>query len=84
MAVGLPISMVPIHKYQEGSRRAAWIFETDAAAAHNLAARNHVEYLLVGTPERTAHPHVDERFDHAPEFFEPVFRNREATVYRVR
>lgn len=85
LAVGLPISMVPLQKYEEGSRRAAWIFDhEDVDAVHALAARNGVEYLFVGGPERRRHPGVQERFDAASGYFQPVFRNDEVTIYRVR
>lgn len=85
LAVGLPISMVPMQKYEEGSRRAAWIFETDDVdSAHALASRNGVEYLFVGEPERRRHPGVQDRFDASSGYFQPVFRNAEVTIYRVR
>lgn len=85
MAVGLPISMVPLHKYQEGSRQAAWIFETSSPeSAHSLAARIGIEYLYLGSAERAGHPAAQARFDGAPEYFETVFRNTEATIYRVK
>lgn len=85
LAVGLPISMVPLHKYRAGARQATWIFEVDSAeTAHALAVKYGIDYLYVGTPERRAHPLAQARFDAAPQFFEPVFRNREAVVYRVR
>jgi len=85
LGVGLPISMVPLHKYEEGARRGAWIFETSSAeSAHDLARRAGINYLVLGTPERQAHPTAEARFNAAPEFFEPVFHNGEATLYRVR
>lgn len=85
MGVGLPISMVPLLKYEQGSRRASWIFETGSPeTAHDLCRRNGIQYLLLGSPERKRHPSAQARFDGAPEYFEPVFRNREATIYRVR
>jgi uncharacterized membrane protein len=52
--------------------------------AHAIAARNGIQYLYLGTPERRRHPSALARFDGAPGFFEPVFRNREATIYRVK
>jgi hypothetical protein len=85
MAVGLPISMVPMFKYEQGSRRASWIFETGSPeTAHDLCRKNGIEYLLIGSPERKRHPSAQARFDAASEYFEPVFRNREATVYLVK
>jgi hypothetical protein len=85
MAVGVPISMVPMLKYEQGSRRASWIFETGSPeTAHDLCRKNGIDYLLIGGPERKRHPAAQARFDAAPEYFEPVFRNREATVYLVK
>lgn len=85
LAVGLPISMVPLHKYEEGSRRSAWLFETSSASgAHEFAVRNGIQYVYLGGPERKRHPGAPQRFDGAPELFEPVFRNGEIAIYRVR
>jgi hypothetical protein len=85
LGVGLPISMVPLTKYEEGVRAAAWLFEVPSAeSAHRVAARNGIEYLFLGAPERSYHPGAEARFDAAPEWFEPVFRNDAASIYRVR
>jgi uncharacterized membrane protein len=85
MGVGLPISMVPLKKYQDGSRWATWIFETSSAeSAHSLAAHNGIQYLYLGKAEREWHPTAQPRFDAAPEYFEDVFHNDEATIYRVK
>jgi hypothetical protein len=85
MGVGLPISMVPLKKYQKGSRWATWLFETSSAeSAHSLAAHNGIQYLYLGRAEREQHPTAQARFDEAPQYFEAVFRNSEATIYRVR
>lgn len=85
LGVGLPISMVPLQKYQEGSRAASWMFETpDVVSAHAMATRNGIQYLFVGAPERQHHPAVNERFEAATDWFELVFRNGAASIYRVR
>jgi hypothetical protein len=85
MAVGLPLSMVPLQKYREGSRRAAWIFETSSAeSAHSMAVHDGIGYLYLGRAEREQHPAAEARFDAAPQHFEPVFHNTEATIYRVK
>jgi uncharacterized membrane protein len=76
--------MVPLFKYEQGSRRAAWIFDTgDPRSAHDLARRNGIQYLLVGSPERKRHAGVLERFDSAPALLPLVFRNQEISIYRV-
>jgi hypothetical protein len=85
LAVGLPISMVPLRKYQNGVQQAAWVFDTrSAATAHSLATRFGIQYLYLGPPERRAHPGTQACFDCAPQLFEPVFRNRDVTIYRVK
>ena len=85
LAVGLPISMVPLRKYQEGARRATWLFESSSSeGAHEFAVRNGIEYVYLGGPERKRHPGAQQRFEGAPALFEPVFRNAEITIYRVR
>jgi hypothetical protein len=84
MAVGLPISMVPRQKYEYGSRLASSLFDGDVPAAHDLARRYGVQYLVVGRPERERHPGVQERFDEQPAYLEPVFHNEEMAIYRVR
>ncbi len=84
MAVGLPISMVPRRKYEYGSRIAASLFDGDVPAAHELARGYGVQYLVVGRPEREHHPGVQERFDEQPAYLEPMFRNEEMAIYRVR
>jgi hypothetical protein len=85
LAVGLPISMVPLFKYEQGARAAAWIFDNgSASAAHHLCRRNNIQYLYLGTPERRRHPTAQARFDAAPEYFQRVFHNREAAIYRVK
>ncbi|MCC7126997.1 MAG: hypothetical protein IT178_19280 [Acidobacteria bacterium] len=85
MSVGLPISMVPIYKYQQGVQGIGWIFDTaTASSAHDLARKAGIDYLYIGSPERRRHPGAEARFDAAPEYFELAFRNAEASIYRVR
>ena len=85
LAVGLPISMVPLHKYEEGSRRSAWLFETTSAeGAHEFAVRNGIQYVYLGGPERRRHPDAQPRFEGAPALFDPVFRNSEIAIFRVK
>ncbi len=85
LAAGLPISMVPLEKYRQASAMAAWIFETSSAAsAHEIARKNRIDYLVVGSPERRRHPGVQARFDEAPEYLDRVFENAEISIYRVR
>ncbi|HWP66181.1 MAG TPA: hypothetical protein VNO26_09735, partial [Candidatus Limnocylindria bacterium] len=85
MAAGLPISMVPLAKYEAASARIREIYRsTDAADAYSRAARERIDYLVVGAPERAAYPQLERLLDSRPDLFVPVFRNGEMTIYRLR
>ena len=84
MKAGMPISMIPIRKYQEASARVEQVFRgTDPAAAYRIASELHLQYLYVGPEESRVYPGVRERFDRVPFWFKPVFRNGSVAVYRV-
>ncbi|MGE3277248.1 MAG: hypothetical protein AB7O67_19205 [Vicinamibacterales bacterium] len=84
MGVGLPISMVPLQKYEEGSRRARWMFEhTDVTEVVKVASRNDIDYFFIGPPEREAHPDVEARFDQARGLLPLVYRNGSISIYEV-
>ena len=85
MGVGLPISMVPLRKYEEGSKRIVWMYDLeDARSAHALADRVGLDYLVVGDPERRAHPGVEARWASEPELLPLVFHNQAMSIYAVR
>jgi hypothetical protein len=85
MGVGLPISMVPLFKYQEGSRVVQWMYDVDdASTTYAMAARVGIDYLVVGEPERRAHPGVEARFAREPGLLPQVFHNRALSIYEVR
>jgi hypothetical protein len=84
MGVGLPISMVPLLKYQEGSRVIQWMYDASAGTAYDLAAREGIDYIVVGEPERRAHPGVEQRFSAQPDLLPQVFHNDALSVYAVR
>jgi hypothetical protein len=83
MAVGLPIGLVPLEKYERGSDRIAAMYDLAARAAYDAAVRNHIDYVIVGAPERQAHPGVEERFDSIPALMPLVLRNATISVYKV-
>ena len=56
MAVGLPISMVPLRKYQEGSEQVRTIFDEAPLSAYERAVRSGINYIIVGPPERDGAP----------------------------
>lgn len=85
MGAGVPISMVPLQKYQEASKRITWLYDVgDALAAYELAARVGINYIVVGPPERQAHPGVEDRFAKVPDMLPQVFRNSLLSVYAVK
>lgn len=84
MAAGLPISMVPLKKYQEGSAQVRAIFDEPALAAYERAVRAGINYVLVGPPERHAHEGVEQRLDSLPDLMPLLFRNGTISIYGVR
>ncbi len=84
MAAGIPISMVPLAKYQEASNEIRRLFDEEPLLAYERAARARVNYILVGPPERNAHPGVEERFQALPERLPLVFKNGTISIYEVR
>jgi hypothetical protein len=84
MSVGVPISMVPLAKYQQGSEAIAQMFEETALAAYERAVRAHVNYVLIGPPERAAHPGVEDRFNSIPNQMPLAWKNATISIYEVR
>ncbi|HSK08744.1 MAG TPA: hypothetical protein VK911_04155 [Vicinamibacterales bacterium] len=85
MAAGLPISMVPLRKYEEASERIRQIYQ--AASPDEVfarCARERIDYLVVGEPERRAYPAFEQVLDSRPDLFVPVFRNGGVAVWRLR
>lgn len=83
MAVGLPLGLVPLRKYEEGSRRVRWLYDTDALGAYEFAARNEIDYVVVGPEERHDHPGVEQRFAQVPTLMPQVFHNDILSIYEV-
>ncbi len=84
MAYGLPISMVPLAKYEQASAEIQKLFDEDATAAYDRAKRAGVRYVLIGVPERTAHPGVEQRFDSLPNQLALAFKNATISIYEIR
>ena len=84
MAAGLPISMVPLKKYDEGSQAIRPLFDESPLAAYERAVRAGINYVLVGPPEHDAHPGVEQRLDSLPELMPLLFRNGTISIYGVR
>ena len=49
-----------------------------------MAAREGIDYIVVGEPERRAHPGVEARFGQLPDLLPQVFHNDALSVYDVR
>ena len=52
MAAGLPISMVPLAKYQQASAEIRTIYDEEPLYAYEHAVRAGINYVIVGPPER--------------------------------
>jgi len=84
MAIGLPISMVPLAKYEKGSEAINLIFDESPLAAYERAARAKVNYVLIGPPERKAHPGVEERFSSIANLMPLAWKNGTISIYEVK
>jgi hypothetical protein len=84
MAAGLPISMVPLEKYEAASREVQTVFTAgNPATAHQRASGLGIDYLFVGQPERQANPHFEDVLRQRPDLFQPVFSNNTISIYFV-
>jgi hypothetical protein len=84
MAAGLPISMVPLDKYQAASEQIRYLYrDHDPEVAYQRAARLGIDYLIVGQPERREYPHFEDMLRSNPARFRQVFRRKEVSVYFV-
>jgi hypothetical protein len=84
MAAGIPISMIPLAKYQEASNTIRQIYDEPPLFAYERAARANISYIIVGPQERAVHPGVEERFDSIKEVMPLAFRNGTISIYQVR
>jgi hypothetical protein len=84
MSIGLPISMVPLAKYENGSKEIQKLFDESPLAAYERAVRAGINYILVGIPERDTHPGVEERFNSIPNQMPLAFKNGTISIYEIR
>ena len=83
MSAGLPISLLPIPEYAEGSAQVQQIYRTaDPAEANALARARRIQYLYVDEEDRAAYPGGMAKFRTA--LFEPVYDSGGVTILRVR
>jgi hypothetical protein len=84
MAAGLPISMVPLAKYETASAPVRMLFSAKSAReAYDLAVSTCIDYVVIGPPERAAYPELQAGLDATPYLFYPAFRNEALAVYAV-
>ena len=84
MAAGLPISMVPLAKYQQASNEVRAIYDEPPLLAYERAVKAGINYVIVGPPERAGHDGVEQRFDSLGQLMPLVFRNSTISIYEVR
>jgi hypothetical protein len=84
LAAGLPISMVPLTRYEEASRKVMALYqEHDPEAAFNRAAHLGIDYLIVGPPERKMFPHFETTLRARPSRFREAFRSGEVSIFML-
>jgi hypothetical protein len=85
MAAGLPISLQPTPEYRARSEQVRAMFMTrDAAEAWRIAVHLHLSYIFTDLTDIAAYGEGARKFGSADRYFETVFRNSAAAVYRVR
>ena len=84
LSAGLPISMVPLAKYQEASGRVMALYqEHDPDTAYRLAARLGIDYLIVGPPERKMFPDFEATLRSRPSRFREAFRSGDVSIFML-
>ena len=84
MSAGLPISMVPLDKYEAASAQVRALYqETDPVSAHDRANRLGIDYLIVGVPEQRAYPHIQEVLRSRVDLFREAFHRGDVSIYYV-
>ena len=84
MASGLPLSMIPLAKYEKANEEIRRLYQsTSADDAYAEATRHCIDYLVIGPPERNKYPQLEALLDAHKSHFVPAFRNGTLTVYYV-
>jgi uncharacterized membrane protein len=80
----LPISMVPLAKYESASERIRAVYtSTTARQAYQHSLTECIDYLVIGPPERAAYSGLQPLLDASPYLFNPAFRNGALAIYAV-
>ncbi len=86
MSAGLPISMIPLGKYEKASEEIRQLYQsTSAIDAYNRSVGRCIDYLVIGQPERApnAYPHLQTLIEASTGLFAPAFRNDALAIYFV-
>lgn len=85
MSAGLPISLLPMPEYKQGSLEVQRLYQTaHPREAWEIARRRRIDYLYVDAADRASYPAGVGKFDAQPAYFERVFDNGEITIYAVK
>jgi hypothetical protein len=85
MAAGLPISLVSVPEYRARSEQVRAMFETPSVAdAWRIAVHLRLSYVFTDLTDLAAYGGGALKFASDDRYFEPVYRNSVAAVYRVR
>jgi hypothetical protein len=84
MATGLPLSMIPLAKYEAANQQISQVYQSPSAEqAYDGVTRHCIDYLVIGPPERAKYPQLEPLLDEDKARFVPAFRNGTLTVYYV-
>ena len=84
MAAGLPISMVPLQRYEVASKSIQDLYaQEDPDSAFTRAAHLGIDYLVVGPPERKAFPRFEQTLRSRPSRFREAFRSGDVSVFML-
>jgi hypothetical protein len=84
MSAGLPISMVPLARYEAASANVRALFEEqNGEAAFRKAAQLGADYVMVGPPERKAFPLFEQTLQSHPSRFREVFRSGDVSIFML-
>jgi hypothetical protein len=84
MASGLPLSMIPLAKYEKANQEIKRLYQsTSAEEAYEAAVRHCIDYLVIGPPERNKYPQLEPLLDADQSRFVSAFRNGTLTVFYV-
>jgi hypothetical protein len=82
MSAGLPISMIPLGKYEKASERIRLLYQqTSAELAYEMATHLGIDYLVIAPAEAAAYPHLAETLDGSPFRWRLAYSNPTVRIY---